>query len=56
MILAMRKKGLKIVEKGHFATVGTSSMRTLITSVVRVLLLIVLADFKRIIEVAATSG
>lgn len=56
VILAMCKKGRKIVEKIHFAIVDASPMRTLITSVVGVLLLVVLTDLKRVVEVAVTSS
>lgn len=52
----MHEKGLKIMEKHRFAAVDAYPMRTLIASVVGVLLLIVLADLKRIIEAAGKSS
>ena len=52
----MHEKGLKIMEKHRFAAGDAYPMRTLIASVVGVLLLIVLADLKRIVEAAGKSS
>ena len=56
MILVMLEEGLKIMKKHRFATFDAPPIRTFIASVVGVLLLVVLADIKRIIEGTVKSS